>query len=1073
MEIKKTYFKAGLNADDDFEVQPEGAWVNSENVRAISTDKGATGRIESVGGTDLLFNAIFPSIKSIPIGGCSDEHGQWIVWFVREEISAKHTAYAYNKNTGLGYLFLRYNQIQDNLRIGAFDWDGGRSHFIHSCFIVNDLLYWTNNLSEICRINIKAGINSNAPGTFADTYSYGASFPLPSITLIRKPPYFFPNPRPAIANPAIQYNKLRGFAFRFAWFWTSREGERSVLSPWSKIIDCRDVVVGPSGPSQAALRLNAIDVSIGGTTVSASGIIYDKMLPDILGADLVVQFMESEKCMIIHSWREDNPSDTTDIATLKVGGNVVYQFKNDQVGEILDDAYAVKPYDFVPTKAGSIELARNRLFAGNITAGLNSPKTTSLQIVALDSIPVTSFTNVPGLPKYKSGSSFQFAMEWYDRFGRKCGVVPGPTAIIPDMQYATLPAVGFGGPPMISAIRLSLSNANALLEIPEYAEYGKIVRTRNNRTDFFVQGNFDISHLKYAWKDPATGLITYSPITNFASSVYNLALDISWLGQHNLGYEFVEGSGDVLKIYAFSNNGVYIAPIIATDGQYVIVRTVINLPFATGPQGTLDPVSGRFEIYTPKTNSNTPIFYEIIDGDVSIINAGQPNRTYGSLAINLTRGDVYTVLRQRNSSLGSFELYEAMSPDDNFWMNWIREESKPNQVDLIGEKTLLNDFVWSNVFIPGSRVNGLSSFEALNSSTVDAECGAISKLKLVSKVQEDGTVLLAICEKETVSVYLGEQSLLDTEGTAFIARSTGVVGNKNTLQGSFGTTNPESVVEVNGRVFWWDMRNGGPIQYSVNGLFPIGDNKLSRVCNIISQTYTSIPEGDVIKQGDRPLIIAGHDAHHKEVLWSIPKLLDIPPKGNLQDYSNPSIPYPYDIYNGQSMTLIYKYQNDIWIGKMTFYASLFFRLGNQLYCVDKGYLYRNNSATQAKFFGVQFRSKLMFSNNIAAMATYLSIGIEGNTRPAFVHFRTEEPYVQSSDLLRNNFKKKQGVYYSKILRDRLSPNHTGSPVERQMRGDRLYGRTLLIDMEFDVTDGLMYLKFVTVGYKLNSGHLKQ
>ena len=57
MDKEKKYFLAEdaiLNSDDGaFAVSPN-SWVNLENVRVKSTDKGVTGTVESIGGTPAV-----------------------------------------------------------------------------------------------------------------------------------------------------------------------------------------------------------------------------------------------------------------------------------------------------------------------------------------------------------------------------------------------------------------------------------------------------------------------------------------------------------------------------------------------------------------------------------------------------------------------------------------------------------------------------------------------------------------------------------------------------------------------------------------------------------------------------------------------------------------------------------------------------------------------------------------------------------------------------------------------------------------------------------------------------------
>ena len=87
MGVEKKYFaekgeNAGfLNSDDSFFAISQNAWVNAENVRAGSTDKGVTGVIESIGGT-LRKSVPSPSVSFISIGKVVDTVGRRIINFL-------------------------------------------------------------------------------------------------------------------------------------------------------------------------------------------------------------------------------------------------------------------------------------------------------------------------------------------------------------------------------------------------------------------------------------------------------------------------------------------------------------------------------------------------------------------------------------------------------------------------------------------------------------------------------------------------------------------------------------------------------------------------------------------------------------------------------------------------------------------------------------------------------------------------------------------------------------------------------------------------------------------------------
>ena len=152
------------------------------------------------------------------------------------------------------------------------------------------------------------------------------------------------------------------------------------------------------------------------------------------------------------------------------------------------------------------------------------------------------------------------------------------------------------------------------------------------------------------------------------------------------------------------------------------------------------------------------------------------------------RGDV--VILQRDSY-----LTENMSGNDTYFQNWYTDIGRPCFKDTIGQKIKTNSVVWSNVYIPGSNNNGLSSFDALDEQLLPVEMGSLNGLQLTAKVNnQQGLIMLAVCVKETASLYMGEVQVVGSETNAFLASSPGVIGTINVLKGSYGTINPESII---------------------------------------------------------------------------------------------------------------------------------------------------------------------------------------------------------------------------------------------------------------------------------------
>lgn len=230
--------------------------------------------------------------------------------------------------------------------------------------------------------------------------------------------------------------------------------------------------------------------------------------------------------------------------------------------------------------------------------------------------------------------------------------------------------------------------------------------------------------------------------------------------------------------------------------------------------------------------------------------------------------------------------------------------------------------------------------------------------------------------------------------------------------------------------------------------------------------------------GGRPFIFTCVDPYHKELLISIPKLSDTPPKGYLPDY--PNTIYPFDILDFQAKTVVYKLDMagrlPHWQGAMTFYAENFCTLQNNLYSFKNGLTYLHNSTESFNnFYGVSYPSKIMVvSNQLPNVPkSYDNISVEANMKPSFVYFYNSFPIQQSSDLIDSDFRDYEGVYYASMYRNKLIQTATGYSTDGLLTGQKLRNVAMLIMVQFSVNLTALNLKFMQIGYTISLGHTNQ
>lgn len=138
-------------------------------------------------------------------------------------------------------------------------------------------------------------------------------------------------------------------------------------------------------------------------------------------------------------------------------------------------------------------------------------------------------------------------------------------------------------------------------------------------------------------------------------------------------------------------------------------------------------------------------------------------------------------------------------------------------------------------------------------------------------------------------------------------------------------------------------------------------------------------------------------------------------------------------------TWAYQPAIDRWTSRYSFQPEWMSMVSNRLVSFHNGKPYVHDGDT-CEFYGNNYDACVAFVHNEQGSTpkTLDAIAVEGDM-PDWVHVRTEVPYVQSSDLAPSDFQYKEGVYYTEILRDRLSPNASGTANEKMYFGDRMRG----------------------------------
>lgn len=1111
MTNKKGFF-GGLNVDDaDFAV-PQNDYIGALNIRVSTGESGDRGIVSTVAGNTLKDKTLnnlpisLPSGINETIGAAVDHAGRRVV-FCNWNSMGVHGIYCYDMDDDKVYKVLVDEAPYTDGNLLKFS----RDKFIHSAVIIDNKFYWTNDHNQPRRINIEAGIKMHQPSysTSVKPYSFGVKESV--ISIVRNPPAY------PVSVRKIQDTFVNNFiadgAFQFAYRFVYRDNEESVFGPYSETMNF-------NGEGETE---NGIEVVMP---------LDQKIEQDVQRIEFAVKNLVGDTLFVIRSYERGVDDAVLDLHNSGTEA-IKFTFVHNTRGLPVDSASMVKPFDNVPLKSKTLAIAKNRLFLGNNLYGYDSPKSTSLSVVPVQdasgssqligqwwrfvwginqtqayfleirgidksgfyigaatqpplpatvgfnnltyigpafqdilkylgltyqTIPNSSFTitgdvtEITSPPSvtvlnnkrvFKSDSTYRAAIVFFDAARRKCGAVPAAKDIITaDRTFSNLA--------ITESLRWTLDNRMAS-EIPDWAEYYSICLTKSLRTNMFMQLKAD--EVTYIKKDPLTG--GYSTTPTYAANLFGIAVKISTLNALGFGYTYQEG--DMIKLYREGKKAV--VKIKDTWSEWVIADLV--------DFGNIGVWEMLYEIYSPELQGFSEVFYE--QGNVyKVLDAGTPNRRYSAVAGEL-KGDVFIVSRKKGAV--SYQA-EVMSPRDTFWKLWYTNASRENIIVRGDSARAKTDIAYSNTIVVGTKVNGLSQFEVLNSTQLPSELGGLSKLILANRVQGDGSVMLGVGEVETVSIYIGESQLFDAAGGSFLAKSDNVIGQVNSLAGGYGTLHPESVFLAKRDVYFFDSSKSTWIRYNVNGLYPVSDFKMrkffKRLGADIRNYFQDPTEYNSANQGYPLRVLGAEDPYTDEVLICFPKMRAQDCGVYLQDL--PNVKAYYEPYDGQGGTLAFLPREDKFTTFYSFKPDWITPLSGRVVSFKGGLPYLHDGAVN-EFYGTVYDSVIVMAHSEAgnAMKQYMSIGIEGD-EPDYVHIRTERPYIQSTDIYKGEYDINEGVKYAAIMRDRLSPNASGSYDERQYTGDRMTGEIAKIQVVFSQPEFRKLLKFVNISFNQSRGH---
>jgi hypothetical protein len=355
-EIKNSFLQGKLNKDLDTRIVPNGQYIDALNMQISKADADNIGVLHNIKGNKAVSSLSLDSTHEI-IGSIFDDKNNRIFWFITND-SSNNYIYVWSPDTS--------SDLNTPMRIlsGSF-LNFKKSNIITGVNIIEDFLFWTDNLNPPRRINIERAINNNS--------YYDSEI---KISVAKYAPYQAPIVTLAEHDDTIKSKRIEEEFIRFAYRYKFKDNEYSILSPFTSIIfqmddDGNDIPTISENVNYIGLDgLRGLGAS---TTMSVminhvNKITLEIPMPDNHYADYEIKeveilYKESDSIAI-------RIMDKIDVSSMNT---VEYVYTASNFKSTLPESQLTRVFDAVPNRALAQEVAGNRLIYGNITSKMDLP----------------------------------------------------------------------------------------------------------------------------------------------------------------------------------------------------------------------------------------------------------------------------------------------------------------------------------------------------------------------------------------------------------------------------------------------------------------------------------------------------------------------------------------------------------------------------------------------------------------------------------------------------------------------------------------------------------------------------
>jgi hypothetical protein len=326
-----TFIGGKMNKSVDERLLPDGEYIDALNIRIGSTELSSLGAIENALGNSKLTSISGLSPQAECIGAYQDESNETIYWFIADP-DALDMVVSYNvENQTLNYHIKSVSVLNFN-----------KKYRINGVNLIDDLLFWTDNLNPPRKINInRAYPFPNPTDQITDE----------DINVIVAPPMEAPSIQ--LFNVAGEQNYISDNFISFSYRYKYLDGEYSALSKFT------DIAFEPGAFNIDFSTYTNIGMENLLNTVKVS---FDTGDHNVIGVDVCFKYSTSNIVNVIEKYNKKEQGWANNVTKEIL-------FNNKKIYTVLPESELLRLYDNVPLVSKAQTTMGNRVFYGNYVDG--------------------------------------------------------------------------------------------------------------------------------------------------------------------------------------------------------------------------------------------------------------------------------------------------------------------------------------------------------------------------------------------------------------------------------------------------------------------------------------------------------------------------------------------------------------------------------------------------------------------------------------------------------------------------------------------------------------------------------